>query len=123
MVLEGKIEKEGFQVTHINESFKCAFITENPQYAYGWVSVLKRHNESDEVFTLISGTAKLLTGDPDKEEYDIRELQKGIAYCVTAGTWHHLAVSWDAMVFVVENSGVSGQNTDAVSVEARKLYV
>lgn len=123
MVLEGKIEKDGFQLTHVNENFKCAFITGSPQYAYGRVSVLKRHKESDEVFTLVSGTAKLLTGEPDKEAYDIRELQRGISYCVTAGTWHHLAVSQDALVFVVENSGVCGENTEAVLVENSNLYV
>lgn len=120
MVLEGKSEKAGFHLTCINDDYKCAFITSSPQYAYGKVTVLKRHNESDEVFTLIEGKATLLTGDPVKEEYVTRELQKGVAYCVTVGTWHHLAVIEDALVFVVENSGVSAENTDAVSVE---LYI
>lgn len=121
MVLEGKADREGFQLVCVNESFKCAFITKGSQYSYGQVSILKRHNESDEVFILISGTATLLTGEPDNAEYDIRELQKGVAYCVTAGTWHYLAVSDDALVFVVENSGVSVENTDAVLVEERDL--
>ena len=123
MVLEGKSEKAGFHLTCTNNDYKCAFITNSPQYAYGKVTILKRHRESDEVFTLIEGRAKLLTGDPDKAEYVARELQKGISYCVTAGIWHYLAVSEDALVFVVENSGVSAENTDAVSVEAQNLYV
>ena len=120
MVLEGKPEGEGFQLTCVNDAFKCAFITYSSQYSYEQVDVLKRHNESDEVFTLISGTAELLTGDPDKGKYDVRELQKGVSYCVTAGTWHHLAVSEDALVFVVENSNVSAANTDVVEVEIRR---
>lgn len=123
MVLERKSEKAGFDLICTNDDFKCAFITNSPQYSYGKVTVLKRHNLSDEVFTLISGRATLLTGDLVKAEYATRELQKGVAYCVTAGTWHHLAVSEDAVVFVVENSGVSGANTDAVSVEMQNLYV
>ena len=115
--MESKAEGSGFQLTCSNVDFKCAFITSSPQYGYGRVSILKRHNESDEVFTLISGKATLLTGEPDKAEYVTAELERGVAYCVEAGTWHHLALSEDALVFVVENSGVSGENTDAVSVE------
>lgn len=117
MVLEGRAEGSGFKLTCSNADFKCAFITKSPQYAYGQVKILKRHNESDEVFTLISGKATLLTGESGKAEYVATELKKGVAYCVEAGTWHHLAVTEDALVFVVENSGVSGENTDAISVE------
>ena len=123
MVLEGKPERTGFQMVCVNESFKCAWITASFPYAYGRVNELKRHNESDEVFTLISGTATLLTGEPDRGEYNVRELGKGVSYCVTAGTWHYLAVSEDALVFVVENSRVSAGNTDVISVEEQNLYV
>ena len=123
MVLEGKSEKAGFCLVCKNDDYKCAFITYSPQYAYGKVTELKRHRESDEVFTLISGKATLLTGEPEGGEYDTRELQKGISYCVPAGTWHYLGVTEDALVFVVENSGVSSENTDAVSVEEQNLWM
>lgn len=123
MVSEYKANTAGFQLACVNESFKCAWIKHGSQYSYGRVGVLKRHNESDEVFTLVSGKASLLTADTDGNEYTTRQLQQGVAYCVEAGTWHHLAVSEDALVFVVENSGVSRENTDAVSVEEQNLYV
>ena len=123
MVLEGKSEKAGFCLVCRNDDYKCAFITCSPQYSYGKVTELKRHRESDEVFTLIAGKATLLTGEPGYAEYDTRELQKGVSYCVPAGSWHYLAVTEDALVFVVENSGVSAKNTDAVSVEEQNLWV
>ena len=123
MVLEGKSEKAGFCLVCNNEDYKCAFITCSPQYAYGKVVELKRHRESDEVFMLISGKATLLTGEPDCGKYDSREMQKGVSYCVTAGTWHYLGVTEDALVFVVENSGVSSENTDTVSVEEQNLWM
>ena len=123
MVSEYKADTAGFQLACVNESFKCAWIKYGSQYSYGSVGVLKRHNESDEVFTLVCGRASLLTADTDPNKYIIRQLQIGVAYCVKAGTWHHLAVSEDALVFVVENSGVSRENTDTISVEEKNLYV
>lgn len=122
MVLEGRNENAGFCLVCKTLDFKCAFITYSPQYAYGKVTKLKRHRESDEVFTLISGNATLLTGNVDCTEYDVRELQKGISYCVPAGTWHYLAVSDDALLFVVENSGVNADNSDSFTVEDEKAY-
>ena len=122
-VLEGNVERSGFQLTCKNDWFKCAFITLSDQYAYGQVKIMKRHNESDEVFVLIKGQATLLTGDPIEKEYIKTELKTGTSFCVEAGTWHYLAVSEDALVFVVENSEVSGENTDAINVEDQHLFV
>ena len=84
---------------------------------------MKRHNESDEVFVLVKGRATLVIGDVGRQEYIMTELKKGISYCVPAGTWHYLAVSEDALVFVTENSQVSAENTDTVSVEEQGLTV
>lgn len=53
----------------------------------------------------------------------LTELKKGTSYCVETGTWHHLAVSDDALVFVTENSWVSAENTDVVNVEEQGLVV
>ena len=84
---------------------------------------LKRHRESDELSTLISGRATLFTGELECSEYDIRELQRGVSYCVPAGIWHYLAVTENALVFVVENSRVSTDNTDAILIEKQNPWV
>jgi len=123
MVQERVASRPGFDVVCKNESFKCAFITLSDQYAYGKITTMKRHNESDEVFVLVKGKATLVTGDVDSREYIMTELKKGISYCVPAGTWHYLAVSEDALVFVTENSQVSAENTDAINIENQHLSV
>ena len=123
MVQERVASRPGFDVVCKNELFKWAFITLSDQYAYGQVKIMKRHNESDEGFVLIKGQATLLTGDPIEKAYIKTELKTGTSYCVEAGTWHYLAVTEDALVFVVENSEVSGANTDAINVEDQHLFV
>ena len=123
MVQERMASRPGFELVCNNESFKCAFVTLSDQYAYGKITTMKRHNESDEVFVLVKGRATLVTGDVDKQEYIKTELKQGSSYCVEAQTWHYLAVSEDALVFVTENSRVSAENTDAVGVEEQGLTV
>ena len=123
MIIKNTYEQCGFQLVHENADFKCAFITHDTQYMEGKITTIKRHRESDEVFTLIEGQAVLLTRDSEDGENIYTELKKGMSYCVTAGTWHYLAVSKDALLFVAENSGVSNENSDELSVEKESLYI
>lgn len=123
MVIEMHPEKEGFEAIVQNPDFKCAFITASPQYAYGKVNVLKRHNDSDEVFVLLSGNAVLLTKDDANAHYQTTPLQTKTAYNVTKGTWHHLAVSADAVVFVAESGSMEKENTQSINVESEDLHI
>ena len=117
------VTRPGFEPVCKNEMFLCAFITASEQYAPGKVASMKRHNGSDEVFVLLKGKATLLTGDPLQKQYTRTVLQTGVSYCVEAGTWHYLAVSEDAMIFVAENSQVSKLNTDEIRMEDQQITV
>ena len=121
MVLQGMASKPGFDLVCKNDSFKCAFITRSAQYAPGQIKTMKRHNTSDEVFVLVRGNALLVTGEPTKEQYHRTVLESGVSYCVEAGTWHYLAVSEDALIFVAENSQVSAVNTDEICIEEHNV--
>lgn len=123
MVLKKTVTKPGFDLVYKGDSFKCAFITKSDQYSFGKVTTMKRHNESDEVFTLLRGKAVLLTGDPVSGQYDKTDMQLETFYCVEAGTWHHMAVTEDAVVFVAENFDVSKQNTNELNIEEQNIIL
>ena len=107
----------GFQPIFRNDRFLCALITHSGQYSYGKVTAVKRHMTSDEVFVLLRGSATLVTADPNWANRQVTQLHSGVAYCVEAGTWHYLAVSEDAMLFVTENNDVTAQNTETLYLE------
>ena len=80
--------KAGFDAVIKNESFKCAFITHSPAYAFGKVVEMKRHNETEEIFVLLKGRAVMLIyEDGIFSEY---ELSENTAYNVHKKTWHYL---------------------------------
>ena len=105
----------GFETVVMNERFKCAFITHSPYYAFGKVDHMKRHNNTDEIFVLLSGRAVMLTMEDGKISF--QELEQGNAYNVQKSTWHYLAVTEDACVFVAEASDTSDLNTDVLSFD------
>ena len=105
----------GFDTVVMNERFKCAFITHSDYYAFGKVDHMKRHNNTDEIFVLLLGRAVMLT--MEHGEILKQELEPGKAYNVQKGTWHYLAVTEDARVFVAEASDTSDLNTDVLRFE------
>lgn len=121
MLVTSTPTKEGFETIFLNSSFKCAFITASEQYAYGKVRQLKRHNDSDEVFVLLTGSAVLLTRDETSNNYQITNLAPKTAYNVLKSTWHYLAVSSDAVLFVAESGSMLIENTQSINIETENI--
>ncbi len=103
----------GFDTLHTFENWKVAFITCAEQY--GELKVVKRHTKTDEVFVLVKGEATLFTADGD-EPLQATVLEKEKLYVVQKNTWHHLKVSEDALLIVVENSDTTKENTESKAV-------
>ncbi len=121
MVTKQTFTAAGFCPVVRNTQFLCAFITPSPMYAPGHVREMKRHNDTDEVFVLLEGSAVLLTRDSLDEPCTVTAVSPLTAYNVQAGTWHYLAVSDDAKVFVTESGSLQRENTDAADVSAENI--
>ena len=104
----------GFDTLHTFEDWKVAFITSGAQY--GELKMLKRHTKTDEVFVLVKGEATLYTADGD-EPLQTTGLEKEKLYVVGKNTWHHLKVSQDALIVVVENSDTTKENTESKEIK------
>ena len=107
----------GFDVLHSFDGWKTAFISYAEQY--GDLKVLKRHTKTDEAFLLIKGSAILFFSE-DGETAEAVKLEKEKIYIVKKNTWHHLKVSPDALIMVVENSDTSKENTETKIINDEK---
>lgn len=67
---------------------------------------LERHFLTDEAFILLCGNAVLYT---DSEQV---QMEIGVVYNVPKGEWHHVVVSKDAKILIVENSNTNDKNTE-----------
>lgn len=96
--------EEGFKVMSEYGEWKVGMLRYNERFSR--FDQLERHLLTDEVFVLTSGTATLYT---DNEAV---EMKQNYVYTVPAGVWHHIVVSVDANVIVVENRNTSIENTE-----------
>ena len=113
-VKENPKNGNGFDTLHTFENWKVAFITHAEQY--GELKIVKRHTQTDEAFVLVKGEATLFTADGD-EPLQTTVLQKEKLYVVQKNTWHHLKVSEDALLIVVENGDTSKENTESKEIK------
>ena len=116
-IKENAFGGSGFDTVHTFEGWKTAFITAAPQY--GQLQVWKRHLCTDETFVLLRGNATVYTLD-EKQEMVQTPMQAEKLYVVEKATWHHLQVSKDAVLFVVENSDTTKENTEQMTLETWK---
>ena len=95
---------EGFRVLTSYGEWKIGMLRYNERFSR--LGEMERHLLTDEVFVLLRGKATLYT---DKETL---EMEQGTVYTVPVGVWHHIVISRDADVLVVENKSTSIDNTE-----------
>ena len=95
---------DGFKVAVESGEWKVGVLRYNQRFSC--LGEMERHMLTDEVFVLVSGSATLYTEDEEKR------MEQGVVYTIPATVWHHIVVSEDATVLVVENRNTSIENTE-----------
>ena len=104
MIAQFSFAGEGFQSLLQYEGWKIGFLRYAERFAA--FRQLERHLETDEAFVLLCGSATLYT------EQEQVSMQPCRVYNIPRGVWHHITVSPDATVMVVENSNTDRENTE-----------
>lgn len=77
------------------------------------IHTMQRHDETDEVFVLLSGRCILFLGEGDESVTTIHaeDMQPLKAYNVKKGAWHSHTLDQDATVLIVENQDTQPANS------------
>ena len=80
---------------------------------------MQRHNETDEVFVLLSGRCILFIGAGDEHVTAIhaQDMEPLKLYNVRRRAWHTHALSADATVLIVENRDTSSNNSTEITLD------
>ncbi len=104
MIEKYSYEGQDFSVAMQFEGWKIGLLRYSDRFSK--FDRLERHLLTDEAFILLDGTATLYT---DTESV---EMQKCIVYNIPKAVWHHITVSENATVMVVENSSTGDDNSE-----------
>lgn len=104
MIQKFNFDGEDFKVIMQFENWKIGFLRYSERFSK--FNQLERHLKTDEAFVLLSGSATLYT------ETEQIKMQKCALYNIPKGEWHHITVSENATVMIVENNNTSKDNTE-----------
>ena len=84
------------------------------------IGKLQRHNETDEVFVLLSGRCLLFLGEGDQTVGTIhaQDMQPLKLYNVKRGAWHSHTLDEAATVLIVENRDTTLANAPEIELRA-----
>lgn len=103
-----KFDGPGYFAPYAFGVWKIAFINWSEKFSPEGITYLERHNETDEVFVLLKGSATLYLG----EKGEPTEMEPDQAYVVKQSAWHAITMSKDAKVLIVENTDTGRHNSD-----------
>ena len=71
---------------------------------------------TDEAMILIRGSADLYTYENGK--VTSIKMKNNVLYNIKRATWHHLKISGDALLIVVEDSNIKKESTERMTLNA-----
>lgn len=103
-----RMEQEGYEKLHIDETWCVASVCHCDRITRATKQRMERHLETDEVFVLLCGNAKLYLGEEMQEVV----MQPCHVYSVDKGMWHTVTTESGAKILIVEKSNTEPANTE-----------
>jgi mannose-6-phosphate isomerase-like protein (cupin superfamily) len=111
-------QNPGFQALIDSDCWRVAILMFAPDLTPQHLVEFQRHNESDEVFVLLSGRCILFLGEGENTvtqvfAYNLEPLK---LYKVQRRAWHAHVQSADAKLLIVENRNTSRLNSPRIKI-------
>ena len=99
---------DGYNPTMNFESWRVAIANFGEHFDPERYNYLEAHLLTDEVFVLLSGSARLIIG----KDFSETPLEIGKIYNVKKGVFHAMLMEKDSKVLIVENHNTARENTE-----------
>lgn len=114
-------EGQGYQPFVSHRGWLVALMNWEPHFKPANVGKVERHNLTDEIFVLTRGRGLLFIDSDDTLQ--VIDMQPGVIYNVTNGTWHGVLGTKDASWLIVESSDTNDENSDYRQLNENELDI
>lgn len=112
---------QGYQPLVSHRDWLVALMNWESRFDPNHIGQVERHNQTDEVFVLTHGHGLIFVDDDDKiQAFD---MEPGVIYNVTRGTWHSVIGTRESSWLIVESNDTNKENTDFRQLTPDELVV
>ncbi|MBE7046685.1 MAG: cupin domain-containing protein [Ruminococcaceae bacterium] len=104
---------EEYKIAMSYGKWRVAYLNHADTFVEENFEKIERHNETDEVFVLLKGSAVLIIG----EELNRVEMEPHKIYNVPKGVWHHIFTKEGTSVLIIENEDTGDKNSDYLYIK------
>lgn len=117
-----EIEGSGYHPFFIREGWQIAQLNADEKQKAENIGRLDIHNNTDEVFILISGRAVLISATVIDNEpiFEMEFMKPGITYNIPAKTWHNIAMQEGCQVIIVEKENTHLNDFEFLELNTEK---
>ena len=114
---------EGMTRVYENEKWMVGIKNWKPANDITGIDCLERHNKTDELFILLSGSCTLLYANETAEGLviDKVEMEPMKVYNIPATLWHNTVTKKDTKMILVEDSSTGMDNSDIYNLSAEQI--
>ena len=114
---------EGMARVYENEKWMVGIKNWKPANDMTGINCLERHNLTDELFVLISGSCTLLFANEEEEGLKIEklEMEPFKVYNIPATLWHNTMTCKDTKLILIEDSSTSMENSDILDLTEEQI--
>lgn len=97
---------EGYSPLSIHDGWQVAYLTTVEQHQLDDLVNMEVHEQTDELFILLKGSAVLLSADYEEEQkFQAVGMEPFVMYNIPQGVWHNIAMAPDTLLLIAEKDG------------------
>ena len=106
-----------------NEKWIIGIKNWKPTNDISCIDCLERHNETDELFILLSGTCILIYANENGGDLDIKTVRMAPlkVYNIPATLWHNTITQKDTKLALIEDSATGQNNSNVLTLNADQI--
>lgn len=114
---------EGMRRMYENEKWTVGIKNWKPANDITGLDMLERHNETDELFVLLSGSCTLISAEETENgwAFDKVKMEPGRVYNIPRSLWHNTVTQKDTKMILIEDSNTGESNSDFYRLTAENL--
>ena len=122
-IQEYTYEGKGLTRVFENEKWMVGIKNWKPMNDIKNINNLERHNETDELFILLSGRCTLLYANETEKGLDIRavDMEPMKVYNIPRSLWHNTVTEKDTKLALIEDSSTGSANSDNLDLTAEQI--
>ena len=113
----------GMQRVYENDQWTVGIKNWKPENDITGISNIERHNLTDELFVLVSGSCTLVSAEETEGGlvFSATKMEKGKLYTIPATLWHNTVTVPDTKMILIEDPTTSNANSDVYELSEEQI--